>query len=514
MGCVIIPVPPKNYTAGTEIVQGLDPARETRASLRKKLGQPDVLEVEDTWAWVWRQNFGHAFVAGTIIKPDYILKKRDARQFRVLARFDGDQVRTLDRWLEPPEGDSKLQPLPDPRQSLVWTGVDMAHWEADGTCYAVDHEGALLRRPADGDHPVRLLALPRPKRGMQAFARSPREPRLAVAGRGVVLVWDLAQGRLAAQVDGEGKGWSVPVRVRHAEFSPDGRWLAVVGLEWSLLLDTVTWEPVWRDVGRALGAGGFTGRGQRFVAMQEDQVLLVDPWQGEVVGRLDLPALGAVAWGSEGDIRGDRAWACRAIGDDLLLTDGVLLSRWSLGEVEAAWRQERHTVKPAGGGKEPALLEARLLPGLPFKARVQIPRVEFLPPPDNAMFLDNGFSLFSRDGQFLLLGRTRWAAYDPTRWHGLVVFQVFRIRDLHATGVFLPHVPGANKTFASWDVINFLKASGAPLRWIDQGLVPLGFTPDHALSGITFDENRGYQPGFHLWDLGLDRPDPAPEPGG
>lgn len=476
-GCLYLP--PMNHTAGVRTVVSLAPGQETHATLRQKLGRPGLLELDSAQCWGWRQNYGSALVD---LKGGLSL---EGKEFRVLARFDGDRAQDLEVQVEPARP-AAGQVIPAPLRSLAWNPAPAVVCAGDGRFYAVDGDGALWRQEADGSGPVRLFQPQDHPRGSQALAWSESGHVVAVAGKCAVYVWDTLEDRLAMRFDGRGKDWAIPQRAARAEFSPDGRWLAVTG--WgsgngTLLLDTRTREPVWRDRDNDTTALGFSPDGRRFLVLASRRLRIIDPGTGASTGGIELPAPGLSALECLfRDFRVDEA-------GDLLLADGAFLTRWDLGEVERTFREEHRNVRTTGGGKEPALLEARMLPifDRPGDAVERLSQASCLT------------ALFSRDGAFLLI-RHGWLFHhepflraDALRLGFLSdAFQVIRVED--------------GRGVASWRV-----ASPA------LGVIPLEFTAGGGLVGIRVDPGRRsfmQHPDitFNLWDLDLDRILPSPEP--
>lgn len=384
-GCYL---PSLSHTRGAGTVQALEPDRETDATLRQKLGRPDVLDLPTVRVWEWRQTYGYLLVGGAM--QGYLLPMQ-GKAFRVLARFEGERVMAIETESEPKRVKGIGDPLPEALVSIPWEGPGSF---AAGAFFAVGKDGGLWRKASPAEEAVQVV--PGAKKGGRnaVIAVSPDGQRVVVAGPRIAYVWDdLSRSVLSESIPKKGP-WPCPPYGSEARFSPDGRWLVLVGSRDSALLDTATWQPVWTDPKQGWSSAFFSPEGDRLVIIRYRELRVIETATGRVTARMALSS--APRWNG-----------LLLPGGELLLACGSVLTRWDLAEMERLHREGQQDLRLLGGPGAEALREVRLLPMLAGGGG------DALAP------------LLSQDGTLLL-------QHGPGRaWFGII-----RAADLQAAGLF------------------------------------------------------------------------------
>lgn len=432
-GCYL---PSLSHTRGSGTVQALEPDHETDATLRQKLGRPDVLDLPTVRVWEWRQTYGYLLVGGA--GRGYILPVQ-GKAFRVLARFEGERVTAIETESEPKRVKVAGDPLPEPLISIPWEGPGRL---AARVFFAVGKDGGLWRKASTVEEAVPVVP-GSGKGGRNAvIAVSPDGQRVAVAGPRKAYVWDDASRAVLTESEPKKGPWLYPPYGSEARFSPDGRWLVLVGSRDSVLLDTVTWRPVWSDPKQGWSSAIFSPEGDRLVIIRYRELRVIETATGRMTGKMVLSP--APQW------RG-----LLLPGRELLLACGTVLTRWDLAELERLHRDGQKDVRLLGGPGAEALREVRLLP-MPAGGG----GVLFAP-------------LLSQDGSLLLL-------HGP----GQAWFGVIRAADLKVAGLFRKDEPTLSLT---------------PLQLDRDGLL-------HGVQIKQLPRLGPYVSVYHLWQLPLRSP--------
>lgn len=379
-------------------MQALEPDRETEATLRQKLGRPDVLDLPPVHVWGWRQTYGYLLVGGAM--RGYVLPMQ-GRAFRVLARFEGERAAVIETEREPKRVKGIGDPLPEPMSSIPWEGPGRF---SAGAFFAVGKDGGLWRKASPEEEAVQVV-LGAGKGGRNAvIAVSHDGQRVAVAGPRKAYVWDdLSRSVLIESIPRKGP-WPYPLYGSEARFSPDGRWLVLVGSRDSVLLDTVTGQAVWTDPKQNWSSAFFSPEGDRLVLIRYRELRVIETATGRMTGRMALSS--APKWSG-----------LLLPGGELLLACGTVLTRWDLAAVERLHRDGQKEVRLLGGPGAEALREVRLLP---------------MPAGGGS---DSFAPLLSQDGSLLLL-------HGP----GQAWFGVIRAADLKVAGLFRKDEPTLSLT--------------------------------------------------------------------
>jgi hypothetical protein len=364
-GCLYIP--PLSNDSGRKDLVVIKAGMATRQSLEAKLGKPDVVDLPSVQVWSWRQN------RGTILIPPAEVNLL-GEHFRLLARYEGDQVVSLETEHEPPfKPILRYPPLPAPtdhfllepapqtdavRNYRAWVGPE-------GTWYVCGWAGDLwLRKPGEAEAKQVAVLNGFDGKGSRNDTRASFAPEgriLAIAREEWITLWDAQAGKLVDRLPAldpdpaPGKG----AVHSDAQFSPDGSRLAIGALRTSAwkwtgkvggglrVLDVATWKPLWepQDIdakgleyspdGTRLQVAGTlfdaaTGRrlsqlppasvrflpGGRHLTMG-DELLLQDTASGQVLARVPLRS------GPRKESAGDLGWNAF---DVRMLADGTLLA--------------------------------------------------------------------------------------------------------------------------------------------------------------------------------------------
>lgn len=347
-----------------------------------------MLDLPTVRVWEWRQTYGYLLVGGP---GGAAIAPLQGKAFRVLARFDGERVTAIETESEPKRVKGIGDPLPEPMVSIPWEGPGSF---AAGAFFGVGKDGGLWRKASPVEESVQVV--PGEKKGGRnaVIAVSPDGQRVVVAGPRKAYVWDDVSRSVLIESTPKKGPWPFPPYASEARFSPDGRWLALVGSRDSALLDTATWQPVWTDPKQSWFSACFSPEGDRLLVIRYRELRVIETATGRVTARMALSS--APRW--NGLLRP---------GGDLLLACGSVLTRWDLAEMERLHRDGQQDLRLLGGPGAEALREVRLLP---------------MPAGGGG---DAFAPLLSQDGALLLL-------HGP----GKAWFGVIRAADLQAIGLF------------------------------------------------------------------------------
>lgn len=353
-GCLYLP--PVTHTADRGKVLSIQPGVDTRQSLRRKLGKPNVLDLAAVQAWDWSVNKGTFLVlAGPGSVLDHAFKG-DA--FRVLARFEGERVSAVEhfeRAKEVPESAPSTPPAPDPIAE-----------ERGGRRFELDRTGRLWLK--DAEHPERTQVLPAVgPEGTQlplALAVSPDGRSAVVLRAGEARVWDTGLGtQTVVPAPGPAAGkkpraWMPP----HARalFSEDGRSLLLSDPQHGLrMVEVATWQVRWAQDATFGLLSALAPDGSR-VLIPDAGLTVLDGATGAMTGRIE--PRGLERWFNFWDNHWWLDFALRFLSSDTFLACGTATAEcWSLPEIERAFR-DRRPVRVHKGGLEPALLAVDLRP--------------------------------------------------------------------------------------------------------------------------------------------------------
>ena len=440
LGCLILPYKPEEPLPRKDAIRTLDPSIETRSSLRSKLGPPNVIDLPSVAAWEWEgDRTDILWFAGWVYGGKGGRLQGAPKVFRVLARFEGDRVLSVERDVAA----SRMRNVPnDPDQ--VWGGwggdakrkrgsllppLETIPLERgcvfknlqilkDGQIFGLDASGALWSGQAGrGGRLDRLLAPSGPaalsEAGESSLAVDPGGRYIALASQGRLQIWDHLEKRLVLRMEGAGPGpdGSRMGVIRGVAFAPDGRWLAVLGDQASTLLEAGTWRPgtslAWR--GRASRLA-FSPDGRRLV-VQGERLRIFDVESGQLISDLSDSSEGELAmWGARllvagwnaqvvdletgqelGRLRGTPSASTPAVRFTEEGTPWIYrretLERWSLASLEQSFAQGQGTVDLKGSVDLAALQEVRMVP---------------ISPADLFSFYKVEFRLISPDGRWLV----------------------------------------------------------------------------------------------------------------
>ena len=352
------------------------------------------------WIWAWRQMYGFLLVGGP--GGGGVLPLQ-GKVFRVMARFEGDRVQSLETQIEPERVKSIGDALPGPTASLPWVGP--VHPGREDTLFAVGKAGDLWRKEREDRDPVLLIPGGGKNGQGSSIAVSDDNRLISVAGTSKMFVWDARAGVTLVQSERKKGPWRYPPWGAEARFSPQGRWLAIVGSRDSVLLDMTTRQVVWSDAERSWSSAAFSPSGNRLVVIGFRELRVIDTATGSIVGRMELPV--AFPWSA--NLPSD---------DELLLASNSVITRWSLAEIERLSRERQPGVRLLKGLGEEALREVRLLPILPVRKNA----------PDRTPL---GAPLISDDGTLVLLQGPGAATPQASSW-----FRVYQSTDLREVGTF------------------------------------------------------------------------------
>jgi hypothetical protein len=204
-------------------------------------------------------------------------------------------------------------------------------------------------------------------------AVSPDGRLVAAASDLAVVIWDVADGRLAATATRPRVStWSRPRRASSAAFSPDGARLAIAGPESLLVIDTATGREIWSVVkGPHFEAVAFTSDGARIVGSDvSGQLVDYDAVTGRVLAQVSernvlLPDLVPLAAPAE-----------RLPSRRVLVAGSAALETWDLDALERRFESTGVAVPVLDDAEVPELLDVRLLP-----LRALTPGVDLAWPP-------------------------------------------------------------------------------------------------------------------------------------
>jgi hypothetical protein len=372
------------HGAGREQVESIQAGTDTRSSVRQKLGQPNVLELEAVYAWDWRVNRGTILL---LLPGGQELPLRGA-SFRILARFQGDRVSAVERMDGTfPEGTPGSKPRHG-RSAVAQEFRARRLLEVAGQRFELDEAGNLQWFPTTAPAAGRQIGRLAPTYGWWTRQIGPQNLAASPDGRFVVVVrwdsawvWDLERQTVAADLDHQPdpaqrdniihRAFSgfLPVLfghepwypAAHAVFSEDGRRLLLV-FPWGLrMVDTATWKPMWSRMMPIRRHAGLISKDGSRVVLPGDRLEILDGASGQLLGAIEPRAIDR--WGSERDL----VWGLDFQVDWLSPTTIRALGpatdeQWDLAAVEQAFRESGHPARVSRDAPAPALVGVQLRP--------------------------------------------------------------------------------------------------------------------------------------------------------
>lgn len=355
VGCLY--VPPVTHTAAREDVLSIQPGVDTRASIRRKLGRPNILELATVYAWDWAVNRGSLAVG---FYPAYGWSFGSGVH-RVLVQFDGDRVVSVQH-----------ASCDRPDRRISWSPSENKRVRAifGGHRYTLEAPGELLEQDlATLEERLLLPAWEPPQwakweRNQHALGISPDGRWIVTWWAGVARIWDAREGRLAATVRPpppmatlKPGGWS-PCEV-HFTAAGD-RVLLGDPIRGFCMLGTSDWRPLWVFPEGYLAPLALAPDGSRVLALTRRGLNLLDGRSGELTGGFERRGL--ERWfnaSSELDWPDFRLDLTSP--EEFLAIGPATRERWSIPEVERSYREGRGRVRVDKDRSESALLGVELL---------------------------------------------------------------------------------------------------------------------------------------------------------
>jgi hypothetical protein len=362
-GTACIYLPAFHHTAGAKRILAIRPGVDTRGTVLRKLGDPNVLYTDRFYVHEWDRHRGYliGFMAG-----DEIIGKR----FRVLVRFENGVVTSveMDPDLSKPSPDSTGKAPPsevDPCTPLEPDTIlrardvlkkrpltDVA--KSGNLVAAVDRDANLWLWQDGAERGSRIQMLPIGEKRHRARVAVTADGRtVALAGTHAAAVWDVERREVVAQKrhqTGTG-GVYAPIVLG---ISPDGRRLFFGRRKGFVALESPDWQVAW-SLGTTdpIRYAAFSVDGTRIFAVRADRAGMdvLDASNGQRLGRLGKRVAHHCS-----------KWDSYTVHDNpagrLLLRGDVVFETWDLAGIE--------TVGPDGipllRGRETApLLDVRLM---------------------------------------------------------------------------------------------------------------------------------------------------------